>query len=195
MKHSKALSWLGTGYAANTCKAFLPVCLVSNVACAHLLCLTAALHRASFMARFRSTSRITMLASCVSRVVLSALNSRALVSRMHLHHHTAAKQPCRAQSKRMSCAFAQTCQLHASASLLERMHCTSRSRRIAHSRELIQMDTHAECGAGSPKRMAPDSTAQHNMACHLQSPKARASVSNQWASGVKPGAGPLRDNG
>jgi hypothetical protein len=48
------------------------------------LCLTAALQSASFMARLRSTSRMTMLASCVSSVVLSALNSLAFRSRIHL---------------------------------------------------------------------------------------------------------------
>lgn len=48
------------------------------------MCLTAVLHSASFMARLRSTSLMTMFASWVSRVVLSALNSRGLVSRMHL---------------------------------------------------------------------------------------------------------------
>jgi hypothetical protein len=57
----------------------------------YLLCRTAALQRASFIARLRSTSRITMLASCVSSVVLSALNSRGLVSRMHLQQQHATR--------------------------------------------------------------------------------------------------------
>lgn len=69
--------------------------LLMHTGCrAHLLCRSAALHSASFIARLRSTSRMTMLASCVNKVVLSALKSRAFVSKMHLHHerHNGRKQ-------------------------------------------------------------------------------------------------------
>jgi hypothetical protein len=50
----------------------------------HLSCRTAVLHSASFMARLRSISRMTMDASCASSVQLSALKSLGFTSRMHL---------------------------------------------------------------------------------------------------------------